>query len=307
MFAYFQYLLIRALSLVINFLPEDFALQIGKLLGKLTFYLDSNHRKVALKNLTIAFGEEKSKEEIFSIAKRTFQNMGMTAVEFFRIPKMDQRVFKEKITIRGMGNVKDIIENRKNGVLLLLSHFGNWELMGVLPKFLGLPISVVVRPIKKNRWLDGMVLKIRKSCGIEIIDKEKASKDILRSLSENRFVGILIDQRAKRSECVWVNFFGKKAPTTPALAVLGMRTGAPVVPVFMVRNGFKKHTLFVEKPVSFVHTGDIKKDVIVNTQIINDTLERMIRLYPDQWFWVHRRWERKAKERPNFKKFLNCF
>ncbi len=295
MFAYFQYILIRAFSLLINLFPEGIALQIGRLLGGLAFYLDSNHRKVALQNLKLAFGNERSKEELFLIAKRTFQNMGMTMVEFFRIPKMDQRIFKKKITIKGMENVKEIIENRNNGVLLLLSHFGNWELMAVLPKFLGLPISVVTRPIKKNRWLDRMVSEIRRSCGIELINKEKASREVLRHLSEKRFVGILIDQRAKRSECVWVDFFGKRAPTTPALAVLAMRTGVPVIPVFMVRNGFKKHTLIVERPISFVRTGDIKKDVVANTKIINDTLERMIRLYPEQWFWVHRRWERKKK------------
>ncbi len=296
MFAYFQYILIRAFSLLINLFPEGIALQIGRLLGGLAFYLDSNHRKVALQNLNLAFGNERSREELFLIAKRTFQNMGMAMVELFRIPKMDQRIFKKKITIKGMENVKEIIENRDNGVLLLLSHFGNWELMAVLPKFLGLPISVVTRPIKKNRWLDRMVSEIRRSCGIELINKEKASREILRHLSKKRFVGILIDQRAKRSECVWVDFFGKRAPTTPALAVLAMRTGAPVIPVFMVRNGFKKHTLIVERPISFVRTGDIKKDVVANTKIINDTLERMIRLYPEQWFWVHRRWERKKKE-----------
>lgn len=295
MFAYFQYILIRAFSLLINLFPEGIALQIGRLLGGLAFYLDSNHRKVALQNLNLAFGNERSREELFLIAKRTFQNMGMAMVEFFRIPKMDQRIFKKKITIKGMENVKEIIENRNNGVLLLLSHFGNWELMAVLPKFLGLPISVVTRPIKKNRWLDRMVSEIRRSCGIELINKEKASREILRHLSKKRFVGILIDQRAKRSECVWVDFFGKRAPTTPALAVLAMRTGAPVIPVFMVRNGFKKHTLIVEAPISLVRTGDIKKDVVANTKIINDTLERMIRLYPEQWFWVHRRWERKKK------------
>lgn len=297
MFAYFQYLAIKAFSLLVNFLPEDIALRLGKLLGKLAFYLDTDHRKVALKNLKIAFGCEMSDEEISSIAKRTFQNMGMMAIEFFRIPRIDQRVFKKKITIRGIENIKEIIENRKNGVLLLLSHFGNWELMGVLSKFLGLPVSVVIRPIKKNKWLDGMILKIRRSCGIEVINKENASKSIIRCLSENRFVGILVDQRAKRSECVWVDFFGKKAPTTPALAVLAMRTGASVVPVFMVRNGFKKHTFFVEKPISLINTGNIKKDVITNTQIINDTLERMIRRYPDQWFWVHKRWERGKKSK----------
>jgi KDO2-lipid IV(A) lauroyltransferase len=192
MFGYFQYILIKAFSLLVNFLPEDIALRLGRFLGGIAFFLDKDHRNVAIENLTIAFGKEKSEEEIRSIAKKAFQNMGLTAVEFFRIPKMDIESFKKRIIIKGIENVKETIENRKNGILLLLSHLGNWEMMGVLPKFLGLPISVVVRPIKKNRWLNRMVFMIKESCGIEIIDKERASKRIIHSLSENRFVGILI-------------------------------------------------------------------------------------------------------------------
>ena len=118
---------------------------------------------------------------------------------------------------------------------------------------------------------------------------------MIRALSQNRIVGILIDQRAKRSEGVWVDFFGRKAPTTPALAVLAMRTGVPVLPVFMIRNEHGRHHLLVKEFLQLVDTGDIKKDVETNTQIINDTLESVIRQYPDQWFWVHRRWERKKR------------
>jgi KDO2-lipid IV(A) lauroyltransferase len=108
-------------------------------------------------------------------------------------------------------------------------------------------------------------------------------------------VGILIDQRAKRSEGIWADFFGRKAPTTPGLAVLAMKTGAPVLPVFMVRDGFQTHHLIVQQPLKLIHTGDIKRDVEANTQLFNHTLESIIREYPDQWFWVHRRWERKKR------------
>jgi KDO2-lipid IV(A) lauroyltransferase len=118
---------------------------------------------------------------------------------------------------------------------------------------------------------------------------------VIQALSQNRLVGILIDQRAKRSEGIWADFFGKKVPTTPALAVLAMRSGSPVLPVFMIRNGFQKHRLLIKEPLELIHTSDIKKDVETNTQLFNHTLESMIRQYPDQWFWVHRRWERKKR------------
>lgn len=173
--------------------------------------------------------------------------------------------------------------------------------MVLMPVLLGHPCSVIARPIKKNRWVNRRVSEIREAAGLEVIFTEKAGRRVLRALSQNRFVGILIDQRAKRSEGVWVDFFGKKAPTTPALAILAMRTGVPIFPFFMVREGFSRHRILIQRPLEMVHTGDIQKDVEVNTQRITHTLETVIRQYPDQWFWVHRRWERKRRPIQNEK------
>ncbi len=288
------YWVLRAFSLIINLLPEGFALWCGKQLGGIFFHLDWEHRKVALENLHVAFGEEKSERERLAIAQRAFQNLGMMAVEFFRIPRMNVETFKKKVTIEGLEEALELL-GRKKGVLLLLSHFGNWEMMGIMSKLIGDSIMVIAKPMKKNRRMDQYITKIRNAAGLEVVSSIKASRTVIKALSKNRVVGILIDQRAKRSEGVWADFFEKKAPTTPGLAVLAMKTGAPVVPVFMVRNGFEKHRLIIQEPLELVHTGDIKKDVEANTQLFNHKLESMIRQYPDQWFWVHRRWERKKR------------
>jgi len=296
--AYLEYLVLRGFRFIFTLLPEHWALWLGRQLGGVAFHLDREHRSVALQNLDLAFGREKSKEELRAIARKTFQHLGMTAVEFFRIPEMDLDTFRKKVTIEGLENVRELLDNRKKGVLLLLSHLGNWELMGFLSKVLGYPISVIARPVKKNPWVDRLVSEIRGKTGLEVIFTEKASRKVIQALSRNRLVGILIDQRAKRSEGVWVDFFGKKAPTTPALAVLAMRTGVPVVPVFMVRDGFERHRVLIQKPLELVQSGDVTKDVETNTQRITQTLESVVRQFPDQWFWVHRRWERKQKAHP---------
>jgi KDO2-lipid IV(A) lauroyltransferase len=226
-----------------------------------------------------------------------FQNLGMMAVEFFRIPKMDVETFKKRVTIEGLEEALRLLGKGK-GALLLLSHFGNWEMMGIMSKLIGNTIMVIAKPMKKNMRVDEYITKIRNAAGLEVVSSIKASRTVIKALSRNRVVGILIDQRAKRSEGIWADFFGKKAPTTPGLAVLAMKTGAPVVPVFMIRDGFGKHRLVIQEPLELVHTGDIKKDVEANTQLFNHTLESMIRQYPDQWFWVHRRWERKKRVSP---------
>jgi KDO2-lipid IV(A) lauroyltransferase len=291
---YLQYLLLKGFGLFINLLPEGFALWCGKQLGSLFFHLDWERRKVALENLRIAFAGEKSERELRAIARGTFQNLGMMAVEFFRIPKMDVETFKKRVKIEKLEQALNLLTKGK-GMLLLLSHFGNWEMMGIMSKLIGDSIMVIAKPMKKNKRIDQFITKIRNAAGLEVVSSIKASRTVINALSQNRVVGILIDQRAKRSEGVWADFFGKKAPTTPGLAVLAMKTGAPVVPVFMVRNGFGKHRLIIQEPLDLVHTGDIKKDVEANTQLFNHTLESMIRQYPDQWFWVHRRWERKKR------------
>jgi KDO2-lipid IV(A) lauroyltransferase len=218
----------------------------------------------------------------------------MMTVEFFRIPKMDMKAFKRKVKIEGLAEALPLLEKKK-GALLLISHFGNWELMGLMSKVIGSPIMVIAKPMKRNEWVDQFITKIRNASGLEVISTINASRKVTRALSQNRVVGTLIDQRAKRSEGIWVDFFGRKAPTTPGLAVLAMKTRAPVLPVFMVRDGFHKHRLIIKGPLALIHTGDIKKDVEANTQLFSHTLESMIRQYPDQWFWVHRRWERKAR------------
>jgi KDO2-lipid IV(A) lauroyltransferase len=287
-------LVLRTLSFLINLLPEVFALWLGRQLGDVWYYLDSEHRKVAIQNLHMAFGQEKSASEIRDIAKTTFQNLGMMAIEFFRIPRMDVKTFKERVKIEGLEEALKLLERRK-GIFLLLSHFGNWEMMGIMSKVIGNPIMVIAKPMKRQAWVDQFITKIRKASGLEVISTVNAGRKVMKALSQNRVVGILIDQRAKRSEGIWVNFFGKKAPTTPSLAVLAMKTGAPVLPIFMVRDGFQKHRLIIKEPLELIRTGDIKKDVESNTQLFNHTLESMIRQYPDQWFWVHRRWERKPR------------
>jgi KDO2-lipid IV(A) lauroyltransferase len=291
---YLQVLLLKGFSLLVNFLPEGFSLWCGKRLGGISFYLDWERRKVALENLRVAFGEEKTEKERLIIAQKAFQNLGMMAVEFFRIPRMDVETFKKRVTIEGLEQALRLLEKRR-GALLLLAHFGNWEMMGIMSKLIGDSIMVIAKPMKKNKRMDQYITEIRNAAGLEVVSNIKASRTVIKALSQNRVVGILIDQRAKRSEGVWADFFGKKAPTTPGLAVLAMKTKAPVVPVFMVRDGFGKHRLIIQEPLELIRTGDIKKDVEANTQLFNHTVESMIRQYPDQWFWLHRRWERKKR------------
>lgn len=270
------------------------ALWIGRLLGRLMYYLDLEHRKVAFRNLTIAFGKEKSKEELRSIAKKSFQNLGMMAMEFFRLPHLDIERFQKKVFVEGLEEALRVLEEQR-GALLLLGHFGNWELMALMAKVIQRPIIVIAKPIKRNPWLYQWILKSRQRIGLIVIPPQNATQKVIQALSKNQIVGILFDQRGKRSSGIWADFFGRKVPTTPGLAVMALRSGSPVIPVFMIREREGRHRLFIKAPLKLIRTGEFRSDVEVNTQLFNNLLESIIRLYPDQWLWIHRRWERKPR------------
>ncbi len=291
---YLIYLLLRFLSFLINLLPEAVALWIGRWLGKAMYYLDMEHRKVAFQNLALAFGQEKSKEELRNIAKKSFENLGMMAMEFFRIPNLDIQTFQRKVKVEGLERALKVLDENR-GALLLLGHFGNWELMALMSKVIGRPIVVIAKPIKRNPWLYQWILKSRERIGLIVIPPRNATPRVLHALSENQIVGILFDQRGKRSQGIWADFFGRKVPTTPGLAVMALRSQAPVIPVFMVREGGGRHHLFIKEPIKLIHTGDFRKDVEANTQLFNHIIESIVRQYPEQWLWIHRRWERKRQ------------
>lgn len=294
LFPYLIYLLLRFFSFLINLFPEKVALWIGRLLGKAMYYLDMEHRKVAFRNLNLALGREKSKEELRAIAKKSFENLGMMAMEFFRIPNLDVETFQKKVRVVGLEKALKVLDENR-GALLLLGHFGNWELMALMSKVIQRPIMVIAKPIKRNPWLYQWILKTREKIGLMVIPPHHATPKVLQALSENQIVGILFDQRAKRSQGIWADFFGRKVPTTPGLAVMALRSGAPVIPVFMIREGWGRHCLFIKEPLRLIRTGDFRTDVEANTQLFNQTIESMVRQYPDQWLWIHRRWERKSR------------
>ena len=295
MVAFVQYLFLKGFGFFISLLPESVALSLGRTLGEIGFFLDGEHRRVALGNLHMVFGREKSEEEIRAIAKRTFQNLGMTSVECLRMHNLDAEEYKTRFEIEGLG-ILERVKAKGKGILLLLSHFGNWELMGLLTKEFESPVMVIVKP-RRNKWIDRMITNLRKNSGLEVVPSDKAIWRMLEALSQNQVVGILTDQRAKQREGVMADFFGRKASTIPALAVLAMRTGAPILPVYLLRNGIGKYRLVVKEPIELIRTGNVKNDVVANTERVNRSLEEMIRQYPEQWFWVHRRWGRERSGR----------
>ena len=261
--------------------------RLGIIFGDIFRLFDGRHRRVARLNLRIAFGDTKSEKEIRRIIKDVYRNLGQTSVEFARIPSLSREDALEYMTPAVKERLDGFLSSGK-GLVLVGAHFGNWELMAAAGPLAGYKVSAVVRPLD-NSHVDKIVREVRESSGLEIIGRRVSALAIVRRLKRNQIVGILADQNTRKQN-VFVDFFGLKAATTPGPALLALKTGAILVPVFMVREGVGKHRLVVEDPIDVVHTGDQQADVIATTQKCVDILEKYVRKYPSQWFWVHRRW-----------------
>jgi KDO2-lipid IV(A) lauroyltransferase len=290
------YLVVRGFGFVINLFPEGFALWIGRQLGRFAYFIDFEHRHVAIKNLERAFGGEKSGNEIRGIALRNFENLGMNLVEFLRLPRLSKEKLMEKVETEGRSHVEAALKRGK-GIIFLLGHIGNWELLGCMPRILGNDFMALARPLEKNRWLDRFIGEVRSSSGLQVLSSKRAARQVVSALRRNKMVGILIDQREKRGEGIGVEFFGQNASTTPASAFFAMKTGAAVIPAYAIRLEGGRHRIVAELPVELIETGDKAEDIRINTQRHTAVLESIIRRIPDQWFWIHRRWERKEKDR----------
>lgn len=256
----------------------------------LFYHLGTKHRLITLHNLLRSF-PEKSTKEILKIAKGVYRHFAFVAAEFFDLPYINRENINKCVEVEGLENYQSAIAKAK-GLLTIVAHFGNWELMTIaIPIYLQ-PIDIVYRPLD-NPIMDNIVECVRTMQGNSLIPKGGSGKKIMELLKENHLIGILSDQNVANYEGVFVEFFGRSACTGVGLAVMAMRSGAPVLPLFMTRQKSGKYKLILKPAIEAVCTDDYEADLVVNTQRFTNIVEEVIREYPEQWFWFHQRWKTK--------------
>lgn len=291
--SYGIYLVLRIFGGFLNHLPLEWALWIGRSLGSLAFWSVRGRRRVALKNIEIAFGREKSRVELEEIARKAFRNLGMNLVEFLRMPKLGSGYYHRYARVEGWEHLDEALKLGK-GVLALTFHFGNWEIPSLGGSLFGYPIVALAQRIH-NPYIDRYVRRTREAAGVTILPKRNVAERVIDSLRKGRIVAVFVDQRERKKSRVMVDFFGKKAPTTPSPVVFSLRTGAPMIPLFTVRENNSRHRVFIGRALVPESTGNIEADLKKNTERYTKILESMIRRYPDQYFWLHNRWGGKKR------------
>ena len=253
-------------------------------------------RKTAETNLRIAFPDWDEIQRKTAI-RGMLRNLGWMAAEFARFPKYTKQNIERVVVLDGHKNFLDG-QRRGKGVLYLTGHVGAWELSSFAHALYGYPLHYMARPIE-NRRIDALVNAYRCLSGNRPIFKNESARVTLKVLKEAGTIGILADQNTMPQEAVFVDFFGKAASTTTGIARLALHTDAAVVPGYAVWDEkLGKYRLRFEPAVELVRTGDTERDILENTQKFTRVLEDIIRKYPEQWVWVHGRWNTRPRGEP---------
>jgi KDO2-lipid IV(A) lauroyltransferase len=284
-----QALLVRALTFVLGLLPRSATPALGALVGALYGRLDVRRRRIAEENLEHALGGETTPEARRKIVRQVFRHFGRVAFEILMLGRYRASDAGTLVTYEGLENARRAYAQGR-GVFLFTGHYGNWELVGLLQGYLGLPLAVIARPLD-NPLIDDHVRTVREASGNRVILKRSAIRQVLKAIGEGLGVAIVIDQNVRAGARLFVEFFGRPAATTPTLALLALKTGSPILPVFSVPGPGGSYHVVYRPPVEFAPSGDRDRDVRALTELCTRIIEEQIRSRPEFWLWMHERWK----------------
>lgn len=286
-YRYLLYILAVILKWTVQYLPRTFALFLGKVGGELCFRLLSREQRRTIYHLNIALGNNM---ENYNIARGVFRHLGMNLLEWMQMPRMDKEAINSIVKTTGIERIDNALARGK-GVIVLISHLGNWEYLGAYMMLNGYKGSVVAKRIYYPRY-NRLLLELRCSVGVNTLWRNGSVRSMVEVLRQNRLLGILPDQDTDKVDGIFIDFFGMPAYTPAGPVSLALATGASIVPCFIVREG-EGHHIFVEEPLELTITSNKAETVRINTERWSAITERYIRRYPEQWVWMHRRWKTK--------------
>ncbi len=284
------YAIFRSIFFITNILPESSRYLLGKTLGRIIYKLVKSRRKITEENLKLAYNNL-SDVELKRLTEKVFINMGLMLVEFIFLGKINEENFRDYCNIEGEDYLKQAF-SRGKGVIIYGAHFGNWEWMAAFISLLGYPLSAIAAR-QHNGFFNKKINEIREDKGINIIPIGMSVRQGYSDLKEGNLLYILGDQDARNHG--WkINFFNRPASTYPGAVQLAQRTGAAIVPTFLIRENQAQHRLVFKKPqIVQADTSEEKQKEILQ-KLINIS-EDVINKHPAQWFWLHKRWKTLCK------------
>jgi len=281
-----EYAAVVLVLAIVRVTPWPIVRGTGRLFGLLFYFFDLRHRRVTLENLAHAFPWRGLRERR-AIARRVFAHFGRLVFDLLKFSTLAPEEMLRHVEFEGDERVRQA-QSLNKGYLLLTGHFGFWELHGLVHALRLGPIGVLARTLDNPR-LNALLERMRQSTGNVVIYRRGAIRRVMRQLQANQGVALLIDQHSHTPDAVLVEFFGRPAATTSSLAVLAVRTGAPVVPTFTIPLPGGRYRMIYEHAV-LPPRDETPEEIRAFTQRCTDVLEMYVRRYPELWLWMHRRW-----------------
>jgi len=295
-----EYVVARGLLGALGLLPRGAAVAVSVGVARLCHRLLGSLRKTGMRNLEIAL-PEKTQAERERLLKGTFDNLGRVLGEVSQFSKTTPAKIEQIVDFTLDEETQGLyrrVKEEKRGVLITTGHLGNWELLVFAFAALHEPIAYLARPLD-NPLIEDLTVQIRTRFGNKPISKSNSAMLAIKMLREGEILGVLADVNAHPKEGVFVPFFGVDACTSAGPAMLALRTGALIVPFFCVYDHQEKRYKIVRGDIlEPVKTGDRERDILETTRLYTAEIERIIRQYPDQWLWIHKRWKTRPKGEP---------
>lgn len=276
-------------------LPYCLVRGISRVMIRIIFIFTVQQKKIAYESINIAFGQEKTPQEINQIVRKCFSNIGRGMVELFYFMS-HPALATAKVSFEGLENLDKALAHGK-GVIAVTAHFGNFPLMMLSLARRGYATNTIMRPARDSEMAAFLEKKQRKGGlkPIYAIPRQRCVSESLKVLRNNELLFILMDQHFGGDGGVYVDFFGQKAATGTGPLVFSQRTGALMVPMFMVRQGDDDHKVIIAEPLAFEEKETTEATMVHNMTRITQVIEKYIRQYPHEWAWMHRRWKEKSK------------
>lgn len=295
-----EYAAARGLLGFLSILPRRAALSVATAAAMAAYHLLGKLRRVARTNLRIAF-PEKDAAHHKHLAKGAFKNLGRVLGEFSQFHKATPETLERTIEFQVDPEVYAEYQRLKSegrGMIIVSPHLGNWEMLVFGWATYDGPMSYLARPLD-NPLLEKLTADMRKKFGNRPINKTNSILTAARVLREEGLLGILADVNAHPKEGVFVPFFGIPACTSGGVAMLAIRTNSAIVPMCGAWDEEKQHYIGVHGNVIYAaDTGDRQRDIVETTAAFTAEVERLIRRFPDQWLWIHKRWKTRPPGEP---------
>ena len=288
--AMLQYPLIKGGIALIKALPYPLAIFLGRFFGLLGWLVDPFHRRVAQIQLRHCLGEEYRP----SIVRRVFMNHGDILVDTIKYAYMDDEEIRNRIAIEDKEHLEQALSSGK-GLMMITGHIGNWEILAHLPRLLGIQFCVMA-DVRNDPRIEAVVDDIRSRSGATILPPKGKALMLIRELKRGNTIGVIMDQRGKRSDMLFCDFFGLPAPTNPAPAFIAIKGDAVILPVSNVKENGRYRIIF-HPPREASSFGTGKEAIASLSQYMQSWVEEVVKTHPEQWFWLHCRWTRRSEMR----------